>query len=50
MENKLSQLQKVGAELVTDSGHRSRGIAGALSTHETDITEVKCFEDRPNSN
>ena len=37
----MSQLQKVGDELVTNSGHRSRGTARPLLAHEAAVTELK---------
>lgn len=40
VENTLPELQKVGYELATDSGHRSGGIARALYSREVSVTEV----------
>jgi hypothetical protein len=37
----MSKLQKVGDELVTNSGYCSRDTARALLAHEAAVSEVK---------
>jgi hypothetical protein len=47
----MSKLQKVGDELVTNSGYCSRDPASTLLAHEAAVTEGNsCLEARPNSN